>query len=273
MEIHSFTIRLSARLQGAALALAGILAATAAWGAELETPNTNKWEGSVALGATIQQGNSDSVLVTLTAAVQRKWERDQLQLGMTGGYGEARPQGTDTDPDPDMQKNTDYLGGMAQYNRLFSERFYAYGRADALHDDIADIMYRVMLSPGAGYHFIKEEKLTLSGEVGPGYIWERLRESTPTGNVYDNSDYWTIRVGEKLQWQISKTARLWQALEYLPEVSDWGNYIINASVGVEANITSHLLLQVVLLDTYDSEPAAGSDENDLKLIAGLGYKF
>ena len=273
MKTKSLSERNACRIGGAILTLIGVLAATSVRGADDASTNTNKWEGSVGLGATIQQGNSDSVLVTLTATAQRKWEKDQLQLGITGGYGEARPQSTATDPDPDMQKNTDYLGGMAQYNRLFSERLYAYGRVDALHDDIADIMYRVMLSPGAGYFVIREERLTLSGEVGPGYLWERLRESTPTGNVYDNNDYATIRFGERLQWQISKTARLRQSLEYLPEASDWGNYIINATIAVEAAITSKLLLQVTFLNTYDSEPAPGSDQNDMKLIAGLGYKF
>ena len=68
----------------------------------------------------------------------------------------------------DRTKNADMARGFVQYNRLFTERLFGYGRVDALYDDVANIQYRVTLSPGLGYYFIKEPKTELSGEVGPG---------------------------------------------------------------------------------------------------------
>jgi len=32
-------------------------------------------------------------------------------------------------------------------------------------------------------------------------------------------------------------------------------------------------LQVVLYDTYNSEPALGRKRNDVKLVSGISYKF
>ena len=38
---------------------------------------------------------------------------------------------------------------------MFTDRFYGYARVDALHDGIADVEYRVTLSPGVSYYFAK----------------------------------------------------------------------------------------------------------------------
>jgi putative salt-induced outer membrane protein YdiY len=213
-----------------------------------------KWESSAGIGLTLTSGNSDTVLVTGNAQTSRKWDQNELRLGVEGGYGEV-----------EGDRNIDYVRGFGQYNRLFNERLYGYVRADALHDAIAEVDYRVTLSPGLGYYFIKEEKVTLSGEVGPGYVFEKVDG--------DENDYLTLRLAERFEWKISKTARLWQYLEYLPEVDDFENYIINGEIGVAADITKNLALKVYLQDTYDNMPAPGREENDLKLVAGIDYKF
>ena len=136
---------------------------------------------------------------------------------------------------------------------------------DALHDAIADVEYRVTLSAGAGYYFVKTTNTMLSAEVGPGYVFEKLGS--------DDNSYVTLRVGEKFTQKLSSHSRLWQSAEFLPQVSDFSNYIVNAELGVEADINTHLSLSTVLQDTYKNHPATGRKKNDLKLIAGVKYKF
>jgi putative salt-induced outer membrane protein YdiY len=105
----------------------------------------------------------------------------------------------------------------------------------------------------------------LSAEVGPGYVFEKLGS--------DDNSYATLRVGEKFTRKLSSHSRLWQSAEFLPQVTDFSNYIVNAELGVEADINTQLGLSTVLQDTYKNHPAAGRKQNDLKLIAGLKYKF
>lgn len=226
-------------------------------------PPKPKWETSAGLSATLTAGNSESLTFGANALMQYKAEKNEARISAEAGYGEARPAG---DPDADPERNTAYVKGAAHYNRLLNERLFYYAHADVLHDDISDVQYRLTLSPGIGYYFIKEANLTLSGEVGPGYVFERVAN--------DNNDYATLRVSERLEYKISESARLWQMAEYLPEVTRWAdNYIINFEVGVAAALTKKLELRVVAYDTYDPEPAAGRKENDFKLMAGINYKF
>jgi putative salt-induced outer membrane protein YdiY len=251
--------------------LGSTLAGTAAAGEAPAPEEKPKWITSAGLGLTLTSGNSESITFTGNFDVSYKQAPHEFAAGALAGYGKAKPASTDAEPDPDYEKNTDFVKGFVQYNRLFGERWFAYGRVDAQHDDIAEIMYRVALSPGVGYYFIKQPKLTLSGEVGPGYVFERIYNSD-TGE-YDNNDYASLRLAERLEWKISETARLWQSVEFLPEITNFENFIINAELGVEADLSRKMAVRLQLLDTYDNEPSPGREENDLKLIAGLTYKF
>lgn len=213
-----------------------------------------RWETTAAAGATITSGNSDTVLFTADVNTLRNWENDRLTAGASGGYGEDN-----------SQVNNEFLRLFAQYNRALTDRWYAYGRLDFLYDGIADIDYRVALSPGIGYHIIKSDRTTLSAEAGPGYVWEKV------GGEED--DYPTLRFGERFTFKINDRARLWQSLEFVPQVEDFGNYFLSAEAGIEADITKRMSLRVVASNQYRSDPAPGSKENDFRLVAGVGYKF
>lgn len=274
-SIWSSASRFRALTPGLLLAVStGVFSADAPPGTAAAPEEKPKWQTSAGLGFTYSRGNTENVLVTVNIESQRKWEKNEVTLGLTGGYGESEV--TVTDPvtgeeDRETEKNTDFIRGFGQYNRLFTERLYGYFRADVLHDDIASVMYRVTLGPGVGYYFIKEEKLTLSGELGPGYVFERLHDEE--NGTYDNDDYATLRVSERFEYKINDRARVWQFAEYLPAFEDFSNYTLNFEAGVEADLTKKLALRVVGQDTYRSEPAPGRKPNDFKLLAGVNYKF
>ena len=212
------------------------------------------WKSSAAVGVTLTSGNSDTLMVNGSLLTGKKWDQNELAFGANFTYGE------DSD-----QVNASSAGGFGQYNRLFTERLYGFLRLDALHDDIAKIDYRVSLSPGIGYYLLKDDKFTLALEAGPGYVFERL-----DGH---EQDYLTLRFGERFTWKINDRARLWQMFDYQPRAEEWSDYVLNAEIGIETDITKSLSLRVAAMDTYRSVPAAGREENDFKLIAGVAYKF
>jgi len=217
-------------------------------------PPPSLWESSAFMGFTLTSGNIDSVLFAGNVKTTKKEKQNEWAFGADGAYGET-----------DSVKNAATLHGFGQYNRLFSDRFFGYLRADALHDGIADVDYRVVLSPGLGYYLIKEKSTSLAVEVGPGYVFEKR------GGVED--DYATLRVAERFEHKFSDRARVWQSVEYLPEVGDLPNYVINFEAGIAATVAKNLELSVVLQDNYINKPAPDRKSNDLKIISGITYKF
>ena len=218
--------------------------------------STNKpaWESSVSMGLSLTRGNSDTLLTTAAFKTRMKTPANEFIFGMDGAYGES-----------DSVKNNETLHGVSQYNHLFGKRFYGFFNLEGLHDGIADLQYRFMLSPGAGYYFIQETNTTLAGEVGPGLIFQRL------GDV--DTAYASLRLAERFEHKFHDNARIWQKMEFLPQVNKPDNFLINAEIGAEAVLTKTFSLQVTLQDNFVNQPAPGHKDNDVKLISGLVYKF
>jgi len=213
-----------------------------------------KWDTSAGIGLTLTEGNSETLAAAANIKSKGNWENYAVTLGADANYGENSG-----------VKSAESYRGYLQYDRNISERFYVFGRAEYYADTIADIDYRFKLSPGFGWHLIKNDKVTLDVELGPGYVFQKV------GGV--NNDFASARVGNRFTYKLSDTARLWQSAEFVPEVGDFANYLVTAEIGVEADLTKKMTLRTVLQDDYQSRPAAGRKANDIRLISGVNYKF
>jgi putative salt-induced outer membrane protein len=222
--------------------------------AQTNLPPKPKWESSAAAGLTITRGNSDTEIVTASLLTAKKEKQNEYAFGIDGTYGKNNG-----------EKNNEALHGFGQYNRLINDRAYGYLRLDALHDAIADVEYRITFSPGVGYYFIKNDITRLSGEVGPGFVYEKQGD--------DTSGYITLRLAEKLEHKFNERAKLWQTLEILPQVDNFDNTLFIAEIGVETALSQSFSLRTYLQDTYDTEPAPDREKNDMKLVAAIAYKF
>ena len=218
-------------------------------------PPKYPWESSVTAGLTLTRGNSDTLLFTTGAVTDKKTPDNEFKIGGDAAYGENSG-----------VKNVDTEHAFGQYNDLFTDRFYGYARAEALHDGIADLQYRVTVGPGVGYYFLKETNTTLAGEFGFSYVNQRL------GDVDDN--YATLRLAERYEHKFKNYgARVWENAEILPQINKVDNYIVNAEIGIEAALNAHFSLKTFLDDNFNNQPAAGREKNDVKLVSGISYKF
>jgi putative salt-induced outer membrane protein YdiY len=243
----------------------------------LTAAETNKWDASLAAGATLTKGNSDTFLGNLTFKATRKYSPyDEVLLGAGATYGTTKKEEIDIFRDGSgnvvgtrrhdvTDTTTANASASGQYNHLFTERFYGGVRLDLLHDAVADVKYRVTLSPLAGYYLIKQTNTFLAVEAGPSLVTEKV------GNESDT--YAALRLAERFEHKFSNKAKVWQSIEILPQIDRFENYIVNAEVGAEASLTENFSLRGVIQDTYDNEPADGRKKNDIKLITSLVYKF
>ena len=212
------------------------------------------WESSITAGLTLTRGNSHTLLYSATFLTTKKTPDNEYSIGADGAYGSQ-----------DSVDNVNNYGGFAQWNHLFSERFYSYVRGDARRDLIADVDYRFNIGPGLGYYLIKETNTTFAVEAGAGYQYQHL------GGDYDS--FMTVRGAERFEHKFNDRARLWQNAEILPQVDKLDNYIVNFEIGIDTSITKTFGLRVYADDSYASQPAAGREKNDFRLVSALIYKF
>ena len=233
--------------------------------ADEPAPEAKKgWETTAAAGLTLTRGTHDTLLLTAGVNTGRKWEKDEVAFGISGGYGEDKDNSVANSANV---VNNEFIQGFGQYNRLFTEKFYGGLRLDAAYDGIANLDYRITLTPLAGYYFIKNAKTTLAAEVGPSLVTEKY-----SGQSSDT--YCGIRFAERFEHKLTDSTKIWQTASYVPDVERWmEHYVITAEAGIDTAITKKWSLRVVLQDAYSSEPAPNIKNNELRLIAGTAYKF
>ncbi|HSU54793.1 MAG TPA: DUF481 domain-containing protein [Candidatus Dormibacteraeota bacterium] len=228
-----------------------------------EKPKPKKWDSVATVGVSLTRGNSQNFLATGSIDTKRKWTQDELLLGGSAGYGENT---TGKGGNELTTKTENYIRGYGQFNHLFTERLYGGLRVTGEHDEIADLTYRLTVNPMVGYYLLKHTNSFLSAEIGPSFIDEKFMGQ-------DSHAYWGFRAAERGEYNFKSGAKIWESVEYIPQVDDLENYLVNAEAGVAAPITKALDARLVLQDTYKNQPAPHKLKNDLKLIAAIGYKF
>jgi putative salt-induced outer membrane protein YdiY len=252
MKIRTLTIGISAFL----VIAAGLTSAQVAKASDLPTTN---WNGNVAFGLSLARGNANTFLMNASALLQRTWEHDELKFGADGQYGINNWAQTNS------TKSADNLHGFIDYKRLFTDRFYGDANIDGYHDDLADIRYRLIVGPAIGYYFIKSDATKLNLEIGPSFLDEKLGSNTLS--------YVTMHVTERCEHQLTKGSKIWEEVDYYPQIDKFDNYLVNSEVGAEAALNTRLSLRIVGRDQFNSMAAAGRKENDITLISALVYKY
>jgi len=212
------------------------------------------WKSSISLGLTLTRGNKNTTLISGDFLTQKKTLQDEFLLGIGGAYGQQ-----------DSKDSVNYYKGFVQWNHLFTPRFYGYLRADGIQDRIKDIDYRFTIGPGAGYYLLKTTNTMLAAEAGVGFEAERLGDQ--------DRMFATLRVAERFEHKFGDRARLWQSVELLPQANRLENYVVNFEIGLETTITKTFTQKTWITDSYANQPADGKVKNDLKIVAGVAYKF
>jgi putative salt-induced outer membrane protein len=210
--------------------------------------------GTFSAGLSLTDGNSDTSQMDAGVTVEHKRIRHEWLFGASTAYGET-----------DGETSVENTRGQATYRYLWSDRSFGYGSATALRDDIAEVDYRVVVSAGAGYTFVRTPAWDLSGEFGPAEIIEKV------GGVRD--EVFALRFAERLLWTPTEGAKFWQTAEYLPKADDFEDYLLQAEVGAEAPLAGRLSLRLLVRNTYDSTPAPDREKNDVSVIAGVAIGF
>lgn len=219
------------------------------------------WHTTASINAAVSRGNADTLLMGAALNSLRKWDKNEIALGADATYG--------SNSDPTTRKETttaQNYGLYAQYNRMLSDRVYLGLRSDARQDRIAFIDYRATVAPAFGYYLVKNDRLKVKAESGPAFIFERLKGA-------GTANYLTLRLAEEVQWKINERASIVQSMEYLPQVEDFGNYVMNFNLGLSTKITDKASATITFQDFYRSVPAPGRRGNDLRLMAGISYSF
>jgi putative salt-induced outer membrane protein len=212
------------------------------------------WSSSAAIGYSLASGNADSS--TLTAMFDSAYRSSSDEFFFSSASNYSTNNG-DT--------SIETIRANAQYNRLFSNRYFAGFGSGFQRDELADLAYRFTPAAVAGMYLVKTEVSTLSLEAGPGFTFEK------TGDTSD--EFLSLQAAERFSYALSPRCTFNQTLIYNAEASDTSNFVITANAFLDTDITDNLALRVAASYVYDNTPATDRENHDTTLTSGIAIKF
>ncbi|MBM3903191.1 MAG: DUF481 domain-containing protein [Verrucomicrobia bacterium] len=215
------------------------------------------WHGNVQIGANFGVGTANLQSTYANANVVKKWGRTTTLLNYALSYGIVND-----------AVNANRMYGTFKTDLAWSaqKHVYSYGQGAAGYDEIRRINLEYLAGAGMGYRVIDRSKTVLAAELGAQYqVFDYL-------TAQDRADV-AARFGENLTAQIGKDVRITQQLGFTPGFDDFTNYQIRFGLTLSVALFKPLTLNLNVIDTYLSQPAPGTANNDLQASTTIGINF
>ena len=234
-------------------------------------PGIESWHGNVNVAYQGSRGNTYENSGSVVANVNRRWEKDRLNVDFGFYYSENGQAGAET------KKTEDRWEIEAKHDHFWWEKIYHYEDLRYDRDVIQDLNARYRAGLGGGYQWLENHafestgKWSLNQELGVNYIKEEY-DNNPDAK---DGGYCALRYAHHFAYlpKWYENVELFHNFEILPEVDDWEKFLAKADVGFTTKLVMDFDLLVKFEWDYDSKPAPSRKKEDLRFLVGLGYKW
>src|SRR5665213_2470285 len=161
-------------------------------------------------------------------------------------------------------------GGWA-YDHNLTKKIFANAFNDYEYDKFQALDLRMVIGGGVGYHVWSHDVSHLS-LVGGG-DWNRAAfgaaSSSPAFTRNSVEAFW----GDDFNYKLSARTSFVESFRMFDNLSDTGQYRMNADMGATTQLTKWLNWNVSLSDRYLSDPDTGFKKNDFLYSTGLGFSW
>jgi len=214
--------------------------------------------GEAELGATLTTGNTETSSVKGRLALKHElgnWENQYLLEGLykddTGAVTAKR-----------------YIAA-AQGDYKFDDNDYLFANLNYEVDPFTGYEYKVTSAAGYGHRFYETDKTLLTGEIGPGYQYQRLDGEQQQLRGYTSDSSWVAHGVVNFETEISDSAKFKQVV-----VADYGDKLeARSESSLTANIIGSLAMKFAVIVRYNSEPLDDKKSTDTETNMTLLYSF
>jgi len=221
-----------------------------------------KWTGDLAAGLTSTHGNTKTEMISANANFAKRTEKDRTTISMD--YAKGKQQDRDTGEDVTIE---DWWRAKGKYDYFFSKKMYGYLDGRYEKDAVAELDRRMIIGVGAGYQWIESDDMNFATEFGLASLYEKFDNQT------DSNSEITLQLGYNFDKKLRKNIKFVHDLTYYPSIDKFSDYYLTTTAGVRADFTEKFFTTLKAIFNYDSTPALGSHNTDVKYFLGVGYRF
>jgi putative salt-induced outer membrane protein YdiY len=234
----------------------------------LENHNAKPWQdwtGNATLGYSVQRGDQDtSNLAATLAAVRERPAAPIFKMHWRTNFNLSTLLSKSTQAATTISSNT--LDTSVREDYLFSPANFVFVIGGLDHIGAQGLYLRETFGGGYGRTLINKSRTNFSVLAGATFVHEKFFTGA-------NDQTAAILVGEKLGIQISKRVRFDHNLNFYPNVSNTGQFRFDTTTSLAANLSKKFSLNTSVIDLYLTNPAAGSQKNNIAFTTGIGYAF
>ena len=221
-----------------------------------------KWHGNVSVGWTSAHGNTNSETIQASANASLRREEDRIVLA--ADYGKAEQE----DPDTGEEETTeDWWKTKGKYDYFFSKKLYGFLEGRYETDKVAELESRFIKGIGAGYQWVESDVMNFSTEAGLAHLSERFDNKTGNNNEL------SAQIGYHFDRKFTGQIKFINDLTYYPSIGEFSDYYLTTTSELRAQFTEKMFANLKAIFDYDTSPAEGKGNTDVKYIAGVGWNF
>jgi putative salt-induced outer membrane protein YdiY len=216
------------------------------------------WNGDLALGISVSQGNTDKSSLSFSFSADKLFS-EKLEWNNKGIFLGGKSEGK-TDSQSAEVRST------LKWNH--SDRFFTHYEMLILHDKFKDYRYRLTPNLGVGYRLVQSQKSELS--VKTGFI-ETFTKFYDSG---DTDSYAGLFARSDFKWKISESAEFTQLVNVNWDLSETSHFLARLESTLVTSIIAGWGIKLSLIDDYDSRPEnPGVKKNDLTFLTNISLNF
>jgi hypothetical protein len=157
------------------------------------------------------------------------------------------------------------------YNRNITKKVFANIFNDYEYDKFQSLDLGVTFGAGAGYLIWSHDASRLSATGGGDWNRQAFGALRASAAFTRNSAeaFW----GDDFNYKLSARTSFVETFRMFDNLSDTGQYRMNADLGATTQLTKWLNWNVSLSDRYLSDPVPGRKKNDFLYSTGLGFSW
>ena len=252
--------------------LAAVLGAPCAAMAEQGKPEADRWQADVALGLTLERGNTAKNALNATSNMSHDGLKWRHTVKLEANNEEEKVEDLSTPQDEEFERTDEsYFGSYKADRKLGSaRRNYLFNVLTYEKDTFSGFQYQATYALGFGRRLIETERHKLEAEAGPGYRWVCLEPETDYFDCQRDENQRILRLAAKYQWQINENVDFRQevASDVGPDATS-----TRAESVLNSKLTQSLSMRVRYLLEHESKVLPGVKESDHLFTVGLAYKF
>lgn len=225
-------------------------------------PAAAKWTGSVNVGASYSDGNTNSQAANAAADAERRGEKDRHTLKGFWNYAEQEVGGEST--------ITERRAGLSyKYDYFLAKKTFLFGTGEASTDLGLDISERFIVGGGVGEQWKETDTFKWSSELGVSYFTEDYRTATDP----DGKDYIAARIANVIAYKFNDKTSIDNTIDVYPSLEEADDVYGKSDTKVKTSLTEKMFAQLQWVFQYDNTPVGDRERQDNQLILGIGWSF